>query len=156
MVRRLKIAVSVFFAVVTIGLCGLWARSYRWIDQVGVGPFGDYVAVATSAGGRVAIDFARTSFGRPRFYRASHTPIRSLEAELVEIAERMPSVAGFGVQAYRNGIAFMAPDWFLVPWAAVLAAAPWSRLTYRFGLRALFTLMTLLAGLLGAIAILRH
>ena len=51
----------------------------------------------------MAIDFARTSFGRPRFYRASHTPIRSLEAELVEIDERIPSVAGFGVQAYQNG-----------------------------------------------------
>jgi hypothetical protein len=34
MLRRLRIAVSVFFALVAAALCVLWARSYWWFDSL--------------------------------------------------------------------------------------------------------------------------
>ena len=39
--RRVRIAVSVFFGVLTVAMCVLWVRSYFWRERIVFGTYGD-------------------------------------------------------------------------------------------------------------------
>ena len=137
--RKLRIAWSVAWAVVTVLLCLMWVRSYWIWDLIdnGVRPSrGGMSSVAGRIGGSIAADPAwRTSLSAYKWYATPRQPSQRGYRWL-------PS---FERNKYRIGMGF--PYWSLVVFSVTLASTPWLR--WRFSLRTLLIATTLVAVLLG-------
>jgi hypothetical protein len=121
MARRLRIAVSVFFALVAVALVVLWVRSYTWSwwvyslsggDQVEIGS-SPFCAWITSYDG--TMEFSSPGATVPYTWH------------------------------------FAAPHWLLVLISCAFAVFPWIRWPFRFSLRNLPIVMTLVAVVLGLV-----
>ena len=140
-IRRVRIAVSVFFGVLTVALCVLWVRSYWRYDFVlradkpntqmrihtlsGIGQ-AQWTDFAMGVPRRVAVGWHMGSIPLPPNVSAP------------------PSIELFrSPQASR----LSAPIWALAVFSSCVAAVPW--LSYRFSLRTMLIVTTLVAVALG-------
>ena len=145
--RRVRIAVSVFFALVAVALCVLWVRSQDHIDrltwhyrrpraiQVGTEPGRIDIKVFTDA---------------PTIIPATNShPSRQLWTPFVETMRLYGGVTNWTPEIMNDpsGTIIAIPQWLLVTMLGLFASASW--LITRFSLRALLIATTLLAVLLG-------
>jgi len=141
--RRLRVAWSVFFGVLTVALCVLWVRSYwRQDDLAFITPNSMAVEIESSCGylmGFVVHDSSGLTV--PKTYRNSKAlPSKPTSAHQQRF--------GWNVGASVTRLGF--PDWFLSAIFAALAALPWlSHLPFRFSLRTMLIATTLIAVALG-------
>ena len=155
MVRRLRIAASVFFAIVTVGLLLMWASSYLWMTQVyGYCPeprmfhFGSMCGQLTirvykyHGGSRFPYSWQPGGESVAEIMDREKTTPPDMRDLLVYRFDRNHGVL-------RDGVYF--PHWWAVSVtgiATIIFAAPVFR---RFSLRAMFIATTLVAAMLGLI-----
>ena len=148
MLRRLRIAVSVFFVVLTVCMCVMWVRSYWYWDQLYNPITNKHLVIVESASGRVIVRLTATSPGSSWIWHIS----RDLRGEYWggplkewELANRDQGMGGFACYVTAWHTTYRAPYWFLVLPFTVLTAAPWLPWSKQFSLRTLFIVMTLIA-----------
>jgi hypothetical protein len=146
--RRLRIAMSVFFAVLTVALCVQWVRSYG-VRKIRQGPIGKHVLSIQSAQGELGIGFWDWPYKTFAWNMRTNADTESL----------WPTVKGespfsnLGIRWYRQSIPDMTlvvvPFWLPVSMAATIAVAPWIIHLRRFSLRTMLIATTLVAVVLG-------
>jgi hypothetical protein len=133
--RRTRIAVSVFFGVLTAALCVLWVRSYWWVDVVRRG-----TESVGSSQGRIFVNDVYNLPGKGKVVT------RSIAGNRIHFwTARQEDLVAVGV-----GKVF--PQWPAILLAVVSSAAPW--LHYRFSLRTLLIATTLVAVVFGLVSFL--
>lgn len=132
MARKLRIAVSVFFGLVTVALCVLWVRSYEVRDDI-----------IHWNGTRFGIHF-QSNYGTLSYGRAGTTS--GYSAWVVGTGEPHPASQRLRITAAANSWRVYVPFWLLVVVTATVAWAPWIP---RFSLRTLLIATTLVAVALG-------
>ena len=149
MAKKIRIAVSVVCILASVLVIALWARSYRWADSLSVGIDG------RSAYWGLSID-GELRFGRPDSRAHPLTWKMRRPSAYREGEGRVRSLLGFGwARAAPNEILGpIVPHWFVAGAFVALAACPWMR--WQFSLRVLVAVMTLVAGLLVLIVVLRR
>ena len=157
MLKYLRIAVTVLSLTACVLLIALWVRSYSRWDS----PFGpilrDWNVQINSLKGRLFIGTyhqPRTSDSswNWRTFRAGHLSEWGATGTVAWSFERHVGALGFGVVKSNRMHFVYVPYWFL---AALVAAAPWFKVPRHFSLRTLLIAMTLVAVVLGLIAIAR-
>jgi hypothetical protein len=150
MKRGVQTVVTSIFLLAALATGALWVRSYRWSDEglfVTIGPW--------SLGGASSVGRLVTGVvGAPVPPTWHHTRIVDSAAERKRLDALYSPWQGFGATASNGVYGVMWPDWFVVLVCVALAAAARGQWTYRFSLRVLFTVITLVAGVLGAAAVL--
>jgi len=147
MTQRLRIAVSVFFAVACVALCVLWARSYWTFDLI-VGPApGARSFEVYSYSGRVCV--ANVPPGSPPIH---HWQLITATVDDSDIYAWKTTNATDAFQlmtfeAYR----IFLPYWSLVLFASACAGLPWFPYASRFSLRTMLLATTLVAVVLGLV-----
>ena len=145
MLRRLRIAASVFFAVLAVALCVLWGASY-WRFVVGQGRLFDMNSFSFNA-----LDGSLTIY----FVQANHAwEFTSWEASGFPAMrqQRDPTLPyTFRVSSNASALTIQAPLWFPAMMCGLSAAAPWLPIRWRFSLRALLIATTLVAVVLGLV-----
>jgi len=137
--RKLRIAWSVGCGVLAVLLCVLWVRSYWTWSYLSAGITTKQRLGFNSASGSLiaVVHFHHPATARPRSkWEASSVP-----------APKQPAYHRFMVRRLSGGFSIGIPFWFLIPLNIVAAAAPWLR--WRFSLRTLLIVTTLVALLLG-------
>jgi len=145
MTRRLRIAVSVFFAVLTVLLCVLWLRSFstrehlRWrvttSRAVSIASREGIIGVSTwtkNLDGISSFVFSGPVVGSPPRRQMSNP----LGFEFIRSKE-------------YDGLSVVVPYWFTVLTCAICVTIPHVLNSHRFSLRTLFIATTLLAVVLG-------
>ena len=140
MLRRLRIAASVFFVIATLMVLHLWVRSYSWFDRVNMGHHW-----YTSLRGYVYID---ESFGITGVNPANLQPYSKgqhsyMLFELGKTASATPQNVGWKV-----------PYWLLLIGCLVscgIHGLPWW--STRFSVRTMLVATTVLAIVLGAVVV---
>lgn len=158
--RLLRIAVSVVSGVCCLLAIALWIRSYFWIDTIDWSRPPSLIS-ATVGRGQVSTTWFKLPDSKklkpPTFERHStrvttETPDKYNSGS----GKRLPSYLGFKstwLSAPRTARAntFVTPFWFPTFALAFLAAVPhWRLIKWRFSLRTLLLLITVVAVLLGA------
>jgi len=145
MLRRLKIAWTVFSAALTVALCVLWVRSYRSADFIGWTFPGGLRLTINSEVGRLG--FARRSVQVAAQMRQGFSS-RAIGPESAQMMQQLyrqqETVWGFGGTS-----GFHVPHWFAAIFFAALAAVPW--LPWNFSLRTMLIVITLVAVVLGLV-----
>lgn len=146
MPRKLRIAASVFFGLLTITLCLLWVRSYWRIDAVnGHGP-GGRGFLAQSTTGR----FVVVVFNVPVDWRWRVFPIpQDWRPKNINGQPGLLPAWGFYPRPGSGDWTVVFPFWFPVVSLASMVAALWFPYSNRFSLRTLLMATTLLAVVLG-------
>ena len=144
MPRRLRIAVSVFFALVAVAFAVLWVRSYRTCDTVSIldARSGLYTYLGSNSGTmylhRSTLEFIPyPGDSVPRF---SYTALNASEPQAVFV---------WNTNLLQGPVGISFPYWLLILVAAATAALPWLR--YRFSFRTMLIATTLVAVVLGLI-----
>ena len=142
MAWKLRIAASVFFAVVTVALCVLWVRSYRSEDRLSGHAASVGVRFYSSRGWIVCFKNNAISPGQ-------YTWSMELGSDywLAPDDSRLgfSSPVSFFSGATTSNISM--PHWFVIVIASSLVVIPWIR--WRFSLRTLLIATTLVAIVLG-------
>jgi hypothetical protein len=146
-IRRVRIAGSMFFGVLAVALLLVWPRSYFWIDGISRGSTQrNYVGASTLRG----------------VFRVSSTTYPKHLPKLRQVEWSVHSDPGDDATYHRRGRHFdwrnnenrmrgSVPLWFLITISSVVAVAMW-RLQYsQFSLRTMLIAMTLVAVVLGLI-----
>jgi hypothetical protein len=143
MLRKLRIAWSVFWPVSTVLLIVLWVRSYTWDDSVSGPTPGGYGYLLESIPSRLEIQLWNSIFpANLASYRLTELSAKGIEAA--------PFTGwGFGFYKRPNYLIIHLPYWFLITVAGTFSTTPW--LHWRFSLRALLIATTLVAVVLGLI-----
>jgi hypothetical protein len=145
MARRFRIGVSVFFAVLTVLLCGLWVRSY-WVTDL-ISRI-DSRSIATTIGSRYGtIYFAYFDAAIGYKGTANSAAPREWAYKAVDVY-----TSSDGPFAWRRDLASLhvvVPFWLIVIVAVSCGGVLW--LPLRFSVRTLFIAVTLVALLLGLI-----
>jgi hypothetical protein len=138
MPRKLRIAVSVFFGLLTVALCVLWVRSYSWFDSYNIGRH-RFTALA----GWIYVDeqFAFTGV-RDRSWQYH------LDGKNKYVLFELGASATATPQGIGQGLPFLLI--FFV--GLMLGGMPWLPLR-RFSLRAMLIATTLVAVVLGLIVV---
>jgi hypothetical protein len=152
--RKLRIAWSVVCSVLEVLLIVFWVRSYWRVDEAALGSLSDrFIRIALSAGEFAvsedkvppAVTFPPRWDSLPQM--EGHT---KLHPDFNE--PRWASPIGFRWKFIPTAGMIIVPLWFLTGLAAILAVAPWIRpLSWRFSLRTLLIVTTLVAVMLGLI-----
>ena len=135
--RKLRIASSVFFALMALGLCALWARSYWYYDMLSRTGSNDIYTQLSSNWGYICftrIDASSTPEVRPHGWRVQVSSANKNPARFQWI--RDPELLQVNV-----------PNWFIVLTFAALSRISWAGT--RFNLRIMLIAITLIALLLG-------
>jgi hypothetical protein len=146
MARKLRIAVSVFFGVLTVALCMLWVRSYWRADSIHFMANGGYVYSLVADAGLVevsrGIDVESNGMFAPGDYWVNawdyHQRRRETKARLL-----VPFKFRSGQHYFRLEIPFWFPV-FLVAATSVLTLR-----SIRFSVRTLLVATTVVAVVLG-------
>lgn len=129
-IRCLRIAASVFFAVVTVALCVLWVRSYQWNGFFYRVDNGNLTTIGLNKG-QVYLThshgMAQPSFSRGWSYRG--------------VRAALPATTS------KQRLSWVCPFSIFTTVATVGVIAPWIR--NRFSLRTLLIATTLVAVVLG-------
>jgi hypothetical protein len=139
LIRRLRIAASVFFAVVAVALCVLWVRSY-WLADVLALRLGDRSLLAHSLDGEVLI------LAGPRFVETGWS-VPTAEQVRTPTPLVSPSVFGLSIGKAQGKYYFTACNWLLISISISIAFASWQ--PFNFSLRTLLIATTLVAVVLG-------
>jgi hypothetical protein len=132
--RKLRIAWSVFWGLVSVLLMVLWVRSYWWSDSI----WTSHVGMSSTTGvGQVAVRSMPTNYLGPQW---TSFPAK----DSIFISPRFAFRPGANL-SYVN-----VPYWFVMLIGLILAAAPWR--PRRFTLRTLLTATTLVAVVAALIA----
>jgi hypothetical protein len=147
MARKLRIAVSVFFGLLTVALIILWARSRNAIDVFGFRPTAHcWIAVSSSVGELECTILSGGPFGADSEWFG----FESFGLPLVSGTNAVPLRPRFSWQQTPNELRIVAPTLALALVLAVASAVPWiPRPSPRFSLRTLLIATTLLAIILG-------
>jgi hypothetical protein len=147
MVRRLRIAASVFFAIVTVTLAVLLWRSYRYRDEMNYRYWPDRAIEIVSIRGRVELEN-----GDP----ITDWPNRLNSYTLSEWKDfQNGDHWGFSGNIVGTPLKIGAPQYVLIPLAVGLAVAAWlNRIPRRYSLRTMLIATTVVALILGAFVIL--
>jgi len=155
MKHRLRIAASVFFAVVTVALCVLWVRSYWRGDVLFLAdPFTNRRVYLASIRGELRAERTqgasqniglRTGFNpRPSYSNISAKSDPDLPAP--------PTILGFRFPNPKFTPIPIVPHWFAVAVFGTLAVTIWPRSALcRFSIRTLLIATTLVAVVLGLV-----
>jgi hypothetical protein len=138
--RRLRIAISVCFAVLTVLLCVLWVRSYWCRDHVQGPWFRSSTVNFWSSTGQLTVGTVRKLSWNWRV-----TTIKYPDDWIAE-----PKRWGWAGNALGTTLFF--PHWILPLTFAVVGITLWIPWSNRFSLRTLLIATTLLAVVLGLIA----
>jgi hypothetical protein len=145
--RKLRIAWSVGWGIACVLLIVLWARSYSMVEIIGGPVSSHWYLHFGSTDGQFRINRSHDSLWTPpkikrwEYYR-----------ELADTAyanTSRPSGWKFLLRRYYVHV----PAWFAVVIVALLAAIPWVRWSKRFSLRTLLIATTLVAVVLGILAL---
>ena len=136
--RKLRIAWSVGWGLLTVLLCVLWVRSYWWWDVADLGTPGVVHSL------RGCIRYRLNDERNPQVVMSS---VNLSDLEKAGVPLRLPSWYGFEFRRGPKYFQFALPNWLLILAATGLSAAPWIR--WQFSLRTLLIAMTLLAVGLG-------
>jgi hypothetical protein len=146
-IRRARIAVSVFFGVVAVALVALWVRSYWRHDVLGVFTGGKAAALYGSSNGVLCLEL-RDEFGwqddDPTCFARSMSARRAWP---YHGSTPVGAPAGFSIRSYSDSTYVVAPHWFAMVVAAALAGLPW--MSFLFSLLTLIFATTLVAVALG-------
>jgi hypothetical protein len=155
LVRRLRIAASVFFALIAVALCVLWVRSYWRVDSFTFrSKYRSYELISVCGrvhvnrwipGGRVIIPLAPL---------ANNTDWYFSTAELTEFV----AIPSFNFETQRQTVNGSWTDatfitfhyWLVFGFSVAGVCMPWTR--SRFSLRTILIATTLLAVVLGVTA----
>ncbi|MGD9632267.1 MAG: hypothetical protein AB7G28_25850 [Pirellulales bacterium] len=147
MARKLRIAVSVFFGLLTVALCVLWVRSYWRVDALEAN-VAFYIFGVSSAVGEIEIGYEEFFFGVD--FSFSSTPIVPEVNKFLWFGwdgkSKFPTF-GFGF----DGLTLTLPIWFLALICAACAVTIWrsTDASTRFSRRTLLIATTLVAVVLG-------
>ena len=137
--RYLRIAFSAFCGIAAVLLIALWGRSYAWDDSFNVHvPFMNWLGINSNRGS-VKI-FVNTMQSLPWEFVTEPAHDR---------LDAIPNNYGFALQYNRPSLYVRIPHWLCVLVAAVFAVMPWVRIRWRFSLRTLLIVTTLVALLFG-------
>ena len=180
-IRRVRIAVSVFFGVVALAFCVLWVRSYSVADRIHGVIWRPTSFVVASKSGRVSVvlfrwhgapswwrwqivshptdDELSFPFGAPKNYERLlgfgwlHDPLYMVMRS-IQILPDGTEVFVFGAAtASLRGAGPMVPYWFLVVISIALSTSTWLQARIqRFSLRTMLIATTLVAVVLGLAA----
>jgi hypothetical protein len=150
-IRRVRIAMSMFFGVLTLGLCVLWVRSYStWRSTHG--PVGKHVLNFQWAKGEIGIGYWDWKY--KHFPWSFHSNI--VDERIWPSATGGPPLSKLGIRWYKQLAPAMTlvviPFWLPILIAVAIAATPWIRHFYHFSLRTMLIATTLVAVALGLIA----
>jgi hypothetical protein len=153
MLRRLRISVSVLFAILAIAACVLWARSYGWVDYLGTNLFGSLRLSVISLDGRLTVSMDQLALPDQAFAQWYPADIRDVKMTRADVDDRFSAVAGFGARWSVRPLstALLLPDWFVALSLAALASVSWPRWKFHFSLRTMLVATTVSAVLLGLI-----
>lgn len=147
--RRLRVAWTVFFGVLTVALSVLWVRSYWWSDAI----FDHCTAISATF---------TSEAGECQFVvGGNRTTRRGIEVNQLQLRDKRGirtlsfnsewhGLIGFDAYWHNStewGLFF--PHWILGAVTASIAAFPW--LPFRFSLRTMLIATTLIAVVLGLI-----
>jgi hypothetical protein len=145
MTSRLLNVASIVCLVVCVALMGMWVRSYWRIDAIG----------ATSGHNDFVIGSERGVIfcgGNGRFRTAITTGAWRIENDLPDDGPLpQPSFLLFHFEYEQSGAEFLIPYWFLVLSTGLLSILVWYKRAWRFTLRDLLIVTTLLTIVLGMI-----
>jgi len=143
MARKLRIAVSVFFGLLTLALCVLWVRSYwRW-DSLD----GDGWTIASNCG---RIVFQRDSGTIQHVPGFDTVPADERANILLKSTHHIETTLGFGTARHAYESVAIIPYWFFaLPTVVALAFVLVPQASVRFSLRTLLIATTLVAAELG-------
>jgi len=153
--RRLRIAVSVFFAVLTAALCVLWVCSYSWRDLVWarMPNFGTGSIASLNGKFRCMVlwesaESANASFAWGRSRIPAQAASRSL---MMSHVQHRWSGLGFELVNFPNPFAVAIPYWCLTPPFALGSYFIARHSQFRFSLRTMLIVTTLVAVVLGLV-----
>jgi hypothetical protein len=146
MARKLRIAVSAFFALVTVPICVLWVRSYWYAELVLCTVDQHFVLIGSQPGAFGFSIIPEESVDPWIIYKKPTSDWRAGE----EGWWREQSWGGFHIN-YSHSPIVVAPYWFWLLIPATLAAIPWLLRSNRFSLRTLLIATTLVAFVLGLV-----
>ena len=143
--RYLRIAFSITCLTACVALVALWVRSNRARDVL-IGPiYGIHSFSLTSVDGRIGF-FRLWTGGRDLPYSVHSDPID-------EFPPFAPESFTITKPTRINGLGVVLPHWFLVVLTGTFAVIPSLKWSRRFSVRTLLIVMTLIAALLGVIAV---
>jgi hypothetical protein len=138
--RKLRIAWSVGCGILCLLLIALSVRSFTWADQYAVRISATYHLMANSQLGGISLSLDNS----PRVVSTTRL-VDSLYPE-----GQKPQMLG-RVYFIHGQIGGGAPYWLLALATAITAAIPWKPWNWRYSLRALLIVMTVVAVLLGLV-----
>jgi hypothetical protein len=145
MKRRLRIAVSVFFALVAVAFAVLWVRShYRYYGLVRTYPNQSFFILECADG-----EIACSRFNRPASRNPAGYIFFSKPVERPRLTQSSSSALGFQFLSGPQSDYFVLPIWFPMLLFGLAAAALPFKPTRRFSLRTLLIATTLVAVVLG-------
>lgn len=147
MLRRLRFAASVLFAVVCMSLIALWVRSYYYLDDLSEPISRARGIQLTSVEGQVRVSINKLNPAVA--IRWSDWDLFSVESKSGYAQSEVESTKWGFVFAAMDYWAIWAPHWFLVLISASAACLPW--IPRRFSLRTMLLATTLAAVVLGLV-----
>ena len=149
----IRIAASVVLCAALVAVCAFWARSYAWSDRV-MGPLPrSHMFQAYTWRGTFHLIVSGPAY-RLGLWETYSSPVPQVEGRATA-SERNPGIFGFSLQG--SGIWHITtPMWFLALAAAGVLATLWrNHFKRQFSLRTFLIAITLLAAVLGLVAIMR-
>ena len=149
-IRRVRIAVSVFFGVLTVALCVLWVRSYETCDVLRV--WRDKVLAVSVEGHACILIPYKDNYQAQGHLISVPAETVSLRSEILGLRSIRSEVVGLRSGYFRSGIFyFKAAYWLLVSLILPLGIFPWVPWSRRYGFRTLTIAATYLSVVLGAL-----
>jgi hypothetical protein len=143
MVRKLRIAVSVFFGLLTVALCVLWVRSYWWGECVFRANSEATTAIGWNAGHAYFVRLGPDGYApSPEWHYLCED---ATEDTTVGFSWEYPAFDDFESQ----GIVFVAATPFWAPALSLVALVVTPLCSYLFSLRILLIATMLVAFVLG-------
>jgi hypothetical protein len=147
--RRLRIGVSVFFGVLAVALCVLWARSDRWADELWLPLPLEHDIGITSVDACASIAIVRRDLRLSYPLGWSRKRDRHLKNSVHIRNPVPPSSIGFRIVHEHDYSLVYLNDWVLLLTLLGCAYLPWT--TVGFSLRTLLIATTLVALVLGLV-----
>jgi hypothetical protein len=151
--RKLRIAWSVGWGIACVLLAVLWVRSYYVLDFLRCRLPNSWGLQAVSTDGRLIL---HTQQLNPTLHWPSWAWTSHKDQSSKDMFPRDPSVLGFQLERIPPNSRFQMPHWFVVSITVALSAAILLRQPYRFSLRTLLFVTTLVAVVLGLIVWVRR
>jgi hypothetical protein len=146
--RTMRKEFSAMCSVFCLLLVAIWLRSYWWEDTIMVYASGERFVRVGMAPGAIQVVTGNKSRIAP-WTRI----VESHELVIHQLANMgIPYPSRFWGRFYIGPSILLVPDWFLILFIAALAAPPTRKIVWRFGLRMILVIMTLVAGVVALIS----